>query len=205
MVHDNDRTSLEVVPAPRTGPQPLGDTLSNGTTVAVAAAPGGSLAIVRASPGTDADRVYWQSKQIEVCDPQFRVCTPPSTPTSTVTVDPSWSPDGTTLAFAEAPGVAPSTPFDQSAVAGVVRRPPAPALRTQERRLPHSRGGDGRRGAAVVGRRQEPAVRLGGRDLAPPGGHGDAGGDRTPPVPGGRLARLLRQVDRRGQFAWFSG
>ena len=104
--------------SPGARPRPLGDTLSNGTTVAFAAASSGSLAIVNAAVGPYNGRVYWQAKQVQVCDPKPPVCRPLPAPTSTVTVDPSWSPGGTTLAFAEAPSVASSDLFDQSAVAG---------------------------------------------------------------------------------------
>ena len=117
MVHNNDQTPLDIVASPGGRPERLGDTLSDGTTVAFAAASNGFLAIVNASAVSDAGRVYWQGKQVEVCEPASRICTPVPTPTGTVTVDPSWAPGGTTLAFVRAPERTRSS-FEQSAVAG---------------------------------------------------------------------------------------
>jgi dipeptidyl aminopeptidase/acylaminoacyl peptidase len=114
--HNLDRTPLDFVASPGAPALPLGETLSEGITEAFSASPSGSLAIVDASAGTDIGRVYWLDKHVGVCESASRTCAPISAPSTTVTLDPSWSPDGNTLAFTEAPERNGST-FGQSVVA----------------------------------------------------------------------------------------
>jgi len=99
-IHNNDATPLDVVAAPGARPRPLGQTLSDGTTDAVAASPRGDVALVTDHGG---GRAIWQDKRVDLCTPACRPVL--RTPASKVSVDPVWSPDGRTLAFAEAPNV----------------------------------------------------------------------------------------------------
>jgi dipeptidyl aminopeptidase/acylaminoacyl peptidase len=57
------------------------------------------------SHGVDGGRVIWSKKQVQVCNPRGR-CRGLVARASKVTVDPAWSPDGSTLAFVEAPAFA---------------------------------------------------------------------------------------------------
>jgi len=110
MVHNNDETPLDAVAAPGTAPRVLGQTLSDGTTDAVAGNASGDLALVADHGG---GRAAWQDKSIVVCTTSCRVL-PHSQ--RTVTVDPAWSPDGALLAYSEAPNVTRS-PWTQRQVA----------------------------------------------------------------------------------------
>jgi dipeptidyl aminopeptidase/acylaminoacyl peptidase len=125
MVHDNDGSPLYVLASPGFQPKELGTTLSDGVTDAVAASPTGQLAIVSAgirdvaSSGTKVETcslatrsctpvpgaTTWNAKASFSCPPGF-ICVKPATPGnpgSGVTVDPSWSPDGSELAYARGP------------------------------------------------------------------------------------------------------
>ncbi len=123
MTHNNDDTPLEVVSGPGARPHLIGATLSDGETVALAAAGNGSLAIVDSTGG----REIGSSKQVETCQPASRTCTAvpgastwtgpdlqscgkpwfthpaAGAPGSGVTLDPAWSPDGAYLAYVKAP------------------------------------------------------------------------------------------------------
>jgi dipeptidyl aminopeptidase/acylaminoacyl peptidase len=128
MTHNSDSTPLELLTAPRAAPRLIAQTLSDGTTDAVASGAGGALAVVASSAGPG--RVYTQGKTVENCsgrtlscvplprasiwaaaDPEARcpsVCRQPNTPKpgapgSGVSLDPAWSPDGTLLAYVKAP------------------------------------------------------------------------------------------------------
>ena len=99
-IRNNDETPLDAVAAPGAIPRLLGQTLSDGTTDAVAASSNGELAIVTDHGG---GRSLWQGKRVEVCTQPSSPCTAlPHTPGS-VTVDPAWSPGGKTLAYVQAP------------------------------------------------------------------------------------------------------
>lgn len=103
MVHNNDQTPLDVIPAPGTRPRLLGYTLSGNSAPAVAAAPNGSLAIVNNPDLRNIGRIIWEDKQVEACSPVTGTCTPVPAPPSAVTLDPAWSPDGSHLAYVRAP------------------------------------------------------------------------------------------------------
>ena len=105
MVHNNDQTPLNLIPAPGARPRLLGTTLSDATTDAVAAARTGWLALVTNSPQA-LGRLIWQGKHIRVCAPAAGACTTVPSPPGTVTLDPAWSPGGATLAFVRAPASA---------------------------------------------------------------------------------------------------
>jgi WD40-like Beta Propeller Repeat len=98
-VDGRDGSPLLQIAAAGARPRLLGRTLSDGTTDAIAAAPGGRLAIVADHGG---GRVIWQGKTVETC-PAAGACTALPKPSAKVTVDPAWSPDGTTLAYIQAP------------------------------------------------------------------------------------------------------
>ncbi|MHB8430071.1 MAG: TolB-like translocation protein [Acidimicrobiales bacterium] len=76
-------------------------TLMNETTGAPVVTPKGWLVFVGTS-GDSAGRVVWQGKQVVVCSPVTTECSPVPHPAGTVTVDPVWSPTGSTLAYAQA-------------------------------------------------------------------------------------------------------
>ena len=124
-VHNLDSTPIELVHTPGATPHIIGQTLSDGTTVAASASPTGALAIV-ASAG-NAGRDYGAGKEIETCDLAHETCvpipkatvwygknplkcsgnclptSPPGKPGSAVTLDPAWSPTENLLAYVKAP------------------------------------------------------------------------------------------------------
>jgi len=102
--HNLDATPLYAIAAPGEHPRRLGQTLSDGTTVAAAASSAGTrLALVTdVSNGVNGNRSYWDKKQVQVCTPGA-ACRGLVERAAQVTVDPAWSPTGTTLAFVEAP------------------------------------------------------------------------------------------------------
>ncbi len=111
MIHNLDATPLDVVSSAGARPRLLGRTLSDGGTDAIAAGANGDLAIVTDHGG---GRAAWQDKQVELCGPIS--CQPlPHAPT-TVTVDPAWSSNGKTLAYAQPPNVA-IGPWSQKRIA----------------------------------------------------------------------------------------
>jgi hypothetical protein len=122
MTHNSDSTPLSVIPRPGARPRVVADTLSDGTTDAVDAGPGGELALVASS--APAGREYAIGKTVERCSPGTFTCAPlpgastwagrplhckrcfgaPATgPGSAVSLDPDWSPNGTLLAYVKAP------------------------------------------------------------------------------------------------------
>jgi hypothetical protein len=101
-----------VIPAPGARPRLLGTTLAGS---GVAAAATGSLALVNSSP-SGLGRLIWQGKHLGVCGPRATGCASVPSPPGTVTLDPAWSPGGTTLAFVRAPARA-SPAFPQPVVA----------------------------------------------------------------------------------------
>lgn len=124
MVHNLDATPLEVIGQPGARPRVIGETLSDGITDAVDAAPDGALAIVASTE--NAGREYADGKAVEVC-PSGRIgCKAlaegsvwhgpgvgrcyycrrqprPGSRGSGVSLDPSWSPSGGELAYVKAP------------------------------------------------------------------------------------------------------
>jgi TolB protein len=97
-VNSLDKTPLYLIHAPSATPQRLGATLSNRT--AVSSAHNGRLATVETGR---AGRVLWQQKRVRVCLERSGGCRLLPSPQHTVTLDPSWSPNGRTLAFVRAP------------------------------------------------------------------------------------------------------
>jgi len=106
MVRNLDQTPLDVVAAPNARPRLLAQTLSDGTTTAVAAAARGVAVAVVAdvSRGYEGGREIWSEKQVQVCPPAAP-CRGLVSRASKVTLDPAWSADGRTLAFVEAPAL----------------------------------------------------------------------------------------------------
>ncbi len=130
-----DATALDVLASPAATPRLIARTLANGTTDEIATAPDGSLALVASTEETG--RVYTQGKAVETCTLPTRTCaqlphdtvwksaTPrfpcpspcgqfhrpsPGAPGSAVSLDPAWSPNGSQLAYVEAP----STPTGEN-------------------------------------------------------------------------------------------
>jgi WD40-like Beta Propeller Repeat len=114
MIHNNDGAPLNVIAAPAARPWTVGQTLSDGATDVVSANPYGQFAVVVDHGG---GRAAWQDKHVELCDGGAHRCRYLPHAAGAITVDPVWSPDGSTLAYAEAPNVA-SGPWSQRAVAG---------------------------------------------------------------------------------------
>ena len=122
MTHNSDSTPLAVIARPDAPPRLVAQTLSDGTTDAVDPGPGGQLAVVASS--ASAGREYATGKTVERCSPDSFRCAalpgastwtgeplackpcfggPAAGPGSAVSLDPSWSPDGTLLAYVKAP------------------------------------------------------------------------------------------------------
>jgi hypothetical protein len=123
MTHNNDDTPVEMLTAPGATPHIIGQTLSDGTTVTIASAPNGALAIVASTGG----REYAQGKVVEICDRASLSCSPVTNGSvwsgkplpcpsagcagqpaagavgSGVTLDPAWSPNDRLLAYIKAP------------------------------------------------------------------------------------------------------
>jgi hypothetical protein len=123
--HNLDDTPLELVTKPGATPRIIGDTLSDGTTVAYASNARGELAIVASTGG----REYGAGKTVDVCNRSSLRCAPipgasvwtgrplpcaglecshvprVGTSGSGVSIDPSWSPNGSLLAYEKAPTV----------------------------------------------------------------------------------------------------
>jgi WD40-like Beta Propeller Repeat len=104
-----DGQALYLIKAPGQHPIRVGATLTGAGSVAVS--PAGEFAIVNGL-----NRYAWQAKTLELCSPASGACAPVRVPRRDVTLDPAWSPDGSWLAFVEAPASsAPS--FFQNVVA----------------------------------------------------------------------------------------
>jgi Tol biopolymer transport system component len=114
MVHNNDNTPLDLIASPGASPRLLGQTLSDGTTDAVAASSSGGVAIVTDHGG---GRAAWQDKTVELCTSGAGGCRALPHASGEVTLDPAWAPDGKTLAYIEAPNVR-TGPWSQQAIAG---------------------------------------------------------------------------------------
>jgi WD40-like Beta Propeller Repeat len=104
-----DGQALYLLKAPGQHPIRVGDTLTGPGYVAVSRT--GEFAIVNGL-----NRYAWQAKTLELCSPASASCTPVRAPPGELTLDPAWSPDGTALAFAEAPA-SPAAGFPQPVVA----------------------------------------------------------------------------------------
>jgi dipeptidyl aminopeptidase/acylaminoacyl peptidase len=98
-----DETPLDVISRPGAKPRFLADTLSVQTTRVIASSSGAVALVADVSHGVNGGRVVWDAKQLQICTPAPRPCTPIVTDRSKVTLDPEWSPNGEQLAFVEAP------------------------------------------------------------------------------------------------------
>jgi Tol biopolymer transport system component len=110
-----DGSPFFAVARPEATPRPLGTTLENGSAGVPSSSVTGWLAFVDATSGGGVGRTIWQGKQVVVCSPVTTECTAVPHPAGTVTVDPVWSPNGATLAYAQGP-VGPEW-YSQQAVA----------------------------------------------------------------------------------------
>jgi dipeptidyl aminopeptidase/acylaminoacyl peptidase len=102
MIHNNDAAPLDSISTAGSKPRVLGQTLSDGTTDQLAASTVGEVAVVTDHGG---GRIAWQGKRVVLCTAVRNSCLPLPRPSGTVTVDPSWSPNGKTLAYVVAPNV----------------------------------------------------------------------------------------------------
>jgi hypothetical protein len=122
MTHNNDSTPLAFISSPHAAPRLIAQTLSDGTTDAVDTGPNGQLAVVASSES--AGREYGYGKTVENCSVRTVTCAalpgastwtsqplsckpcfaaPAKGPGSAVSLDPAWSPNGTSLAYVKAP------------------------------------------------------------------------------------------------------
>jgi hypothetical protein len=100
MTHNLDATPIDVVAAPGAAPRFLADTLSDGTTRVLDSGAGALALVADVSHGVNGNRIVWDAKQLQVCRSR---CRPVVVDRARVTLDPAWSPNGTRLAFVEAP------------------------------------------------------------------------------------------------------
>lgn len=103
MVSATDQAPLYLLQRPGSAPVLLGNTLTGGTATAVTGSRAGDLAIVAETRRQGLGRLIWQYKKVEVCPRQAANCTAIASPSRSVTLDPTWSPDGHTLAYIQAP------------------------------------------------------------------------------------------------------
>jgi dipeptidyl aminopeptidase/acylaminoacyl peptidase len=94
-----DGSPLYSLARPGAEPRPLGYTLQDEGSGAPSSSSTGWLAFVATSGGIG--RSIWQGKQVLVCSPTTGHCAPAPHPADTVTLDPVWSPTGTTLAYVQ--------------------------------------------------------------------------------------------------------
>ncbi|HXQ62892.1 MAG TPA: hypothetical protein VN796_11200 [Acidimicrobiales bacterium] len=174
----------------------LGTTLTS--TGSVTAELGGHFAIV-----SGGSRYAWQTKTVEICAAASDVCTAVAAPASDVTVDPSWSPDGRTLTFVEAPALSGGS-VGQSAVEGWYAAHSLWSVRI---------GGGPPTAVAGTGGASAPVWSGNGRSLLYEAGDGlwlvPASSRRpveivSPLFPTGGWPSYYAQVDWSGQFDWWS-
>ena len=101
--------------APGLRPRLLGDTLSDGAQSPIVASSTGELAITN-DGGAEP---IWQNQRVSRCSPETQRCVPVAQPPGTVSFDPEWSPNGSTLAYLDGRnlGSAGNAGFAQPAVA----------------------------------------------------------------------------------------
>lgn len=95
-----DGSAFFTVAQPGARPRLLGATLENESTGPPTGTASGWLAFVQTTTG---GRTIWLGKQVVVCSPLTSSCSPVPHPAGTVTLDPAWSPSGSTLAYVQAP------------------------------------------------------------------------------------------------------
>jgi hypothetical protein len=219
MVHNNDSTPIELVHAPRSIPHIIGQTLSDGTTVAASASRTGALAVV-ASTGS-AGRDYGAGKEIETCELAHETCAPipdatiwhdpnplkcsirclptppPGKPGSAVTLDPAWSPTENLLAYVKAPtafnGGNPAVAWYAAHELFVYNPAAHRSTRSPESTAPRSRPGPPTEGACST----SPATRSG--SPRPPAGNQPRSPHRSSPqrmAPPPLRRDLLLRTDR---------
>jgi hypothetical protein len=96
-----DGSPFFTVAQPGARPRLLGATLENESTGPPTGTASGWLAFVQTTAGLG--RSIWQGKQVVVCSPLTSSCSPVPHPAGAVTLDPTWSPSGATLAYVQAP------------------------------------------------------------------------------------------------------
>jgi Tol biopolymer transport system component len=99
-----DGSPFSVLSRPGATPRLLGRTLEDGGAGAPSVSSNGWLAFV-GDTGDDVGRLILDGKQVVVCSPVTADCTVVPHPPAAVTVDPVWSPRGSTLVWAQAPAL----------------------------------------------------------------------------------------------------
>ncbi|MGH2850302.1 MAG: hypothetical protein ACRDLP_06765, partial [Solirubrobacteraceae bacterium] len=97
-VRDGGGLDLWHLDAPRRVPQLLGTTLTDRALSPITASADGQLAITT-EPGRSGAEPLWQNEVVERCDPASQRCRPLPPPPGSVSIDPAWSPDGSTLVY----------------------------------------------------------------------------------------------------------
>jgi hypothetical protein len=200
MTMATDQTPLFLLPAPGDTPRLLGSTLIGVTAPAVAGSRSGYLAIVAETRRQGFGRLIWQGKSVEVCRSPVTECTPVTAPHGTVTLDPTWSPDGHTLAYVQAPQRS-SPGFPQHVIHrwyASHRLHTYNAVTGARKAVPHSAGASAPRWSSD------------GRDLLYVAGNGlwllrpGAGPERiaAPFYPAHDWPAYYGQIDWIGQYAW---
>jgi hypothetical protein len=95
-VRDGAGLDLWYLGAPHGRPRLLGTTLSDRALSPITAAANGELAITDARSGAEP---LWQGEVVERCSAASRRCAPVREPRGTISIDPAWSPGGSTLVY----------------------------------------------------------------------------------------------------------
>ncbi len=98
-----DGSPLYVLVRPGSTPLLLGRSLESQGAGSPSVSSTGWLAFVSNEPNQNAGRIVTQGKEVVVCSPTTRVCGAVAHSPDTVTEDPSWSPNGSTLDYVQAP------------------------------------------------------------------------------------------------------
>jgi dipeptidyl aminopeptidase/acylaminoacyl peptidase len=97
-VRDGGGLALWHLSARRGRPRLLGTTLSDRALSPITASAGGQLAITD-EPGRSGAEPLWQNEVVERCSPASQQCRPVVAPPGSVSLDPAWAPDGSSLVY----------------------------------------------------------------------------------------------------------
>jgi hypothetical protein len=113
-IQDGGGLDLFTQNGPGDSPRLLGSVLSNGTVQAVATTSTGELAITVDNGGA---KPMWIDQSVENCSQATYQCTPVKKAAGTISLDPAWSADGSTLAY-EVGKASQNEGFNQKYVSG---------------------------------------------------------------------------------------